>query len=137
MEGVCPQRPACSYPVFLYLHLATFLHLFIYFRYYFMLGMFCLHTCACIVCVSGRRSEEGIRSPGAGITNGWIQGGSEKLYPGPREEQPMLLTAKPSLQPLAFVFEPRSLHTGQAAFNSWSFYVSLQDTGITHIHRHT
>lgn len=51
----------------------------------------CLHICLCV----------GVGSPGTKVTSRCeVPFGCWKLNPGPLEEQPVLLTAKPSLQPL-------------------------------------
>jgi hypothetical protein len=50
-----------------------------------------VHVCLC----------EGVRSPGTGVRNNCeLSCGCWELYPGPLEEQPVFLTAEPSLQPL-------------------------------------
>jgi hypothetical protein len=55
--------------------------------------VFCLHVCLC----------EGVRYPRIGVTDscelsiGWWE-----LNLGPLEEQPVLLTTEPSLQPLTY-----------------------------------
>ena len=53
--------------------------------------LLCLHTCLC----------EGVRSPGTGVTDRCeVPCGCWELNPGSLQEQPVLLTAEPSLQPL-------------------------------------
>ena len=57
---------------------------------------------ACLMPAEVRR---GIRSPGTGVTDGWEPPcGCRELNSGPLEEQAMLLTSEPSLQPLLIVF---------------------------------
>lgn len=47
---------------------------------------------------------EGAESPGAGVTDCWeLLHGCWKLNPGPVEEWPVLLTAKPSVQSYKFL----------------------------------
>ena len=61
-----------------------------FFFYFFMvyLSLFYVHWC------------EGIRSPGTGFSDSYeLPCGCWELNPGPREEQSVLLTAEPSLQP--------------------------------------
>ena len=54
-----------------------------------------IHTCPVHVCCH--------RSPGTGIRDSCeLPCGCWELNPGPLEEQPVLLTAEPSLQPLSF-----------------------------------
>jgi hypothetical protein len=57
--------------------------------------VFCLHVCLC----------EGVRSPGTGVTDSCkLPCGCWKLNPSALEEQPMLLTAEPSVKPLFVLF---------------------------------
>ena len=52
-----------------------------------------------------QRPEVGVRSPVTGVPDGSeLPCGYWELDPGPLEEQPMLLTTEPSLQPLNFCF---------------------------------
>jgi hypothetical protein len=57
--------------------------------------VFCLRVCLC----------KGVGSPGTGVIDGCEQPyGYWDLNPGPLEEQPVLLTAEPSLQPCKHSF---------------------------------
>jgi hypothetical protein len=57
------------------------------------------------VCAHHGRSEEGIRSPGSVVigSRGPLYGCREPIL-GPLQEQPVLLTSEPSLQPTPFCF---------------------------------
>ena len=59
--------------------------------------MFFLHACFCTTGLKfQKRLEEGIRSPGSGVTDGCEPPcGYGELNPGPLEEQPVLLTTDP------------------------------------------
>jgi hypothetical protein len=61
----------------------------------------CMHACMHVWCL--QRPEEGTRSPGTGVTNDckpprecW------ESNPDPQQEQPVLLTVEPFLQPHMF-----------------------------------
>jgi hypothetical protein len=55
------------------------------------------------------RPEEGIRSPGPGVRDGCEPPyGCKESNPGPLQEQPVLLTSEPSLQPCVRVFNQNS-----------------------------
>jgi hypothetical protein len=62
--------------------------------------------CLCTTCaLSPWGPEEDMRPPGTGVTDGCeLPCGCWKLNPGPLEEQPVLLTAKPSLQPQDLIY---------------------------------
>jgi hypothetical protein len=68
-------------------------HFLIYDLFVYLYALvFCLDLCLC----------EGVRSPGTGIIdNCELPCGCWELNPGPLEEQPVLSTAEPSLQPQA------------------------------------
>ena len=73
--------------------------------------IFSLHVCLRTVLSAWcPRPEEGIRYPRTEVTYGCklLDGGWES-NPGPMEEQPMLLTAKTSLQPPHTIFLLRTL----------------------------
>ena len=62
--------------------------------------MVCLHVCLC----------EGVRSLGTRVTDCCeLPPGCWELNPGPLEEQPVLLTTEPSLQPFFFILKDRAL----------------------------
>ena len=66
--------------------------------------MFGPSGCMCNIYIQClQRPEEGTGSSGAGVTNGCeLPCGCRELNPGPLEEQQVLLTDEPSLQPHPF-----------------------------------
>ena len=74
---------------------ACYYCLLMFLNYLFLLVSY-LHTCVQYL----QRPEEGIRSLGTGVTGGCeLPCGCWELNPGPLEEQPVLVTTEPSLQP--------------------------------------
>ena len=78
------------------------------FTFYFL---FCVYgcfacMCLCTMCMQyPQRPEEDIRSHGTEVKdNCQLPCGCWELNPGPLQEQPVLLTTEPSLQPPAFMF---------------------------------
>ena len=61
----------------------------------------------CTPCVpETQRSDEGVRSPGTGVSGGYEPScGCWEPNPGLREEQPVLLTAELSLQSSVWPFQ--------------------------------
>ena len=72
--------------------------------------VFILDLCACIFCrvcaLCPQKSEDGMGSPGPGVRDSCrLLCGCWELNPGPMEEQPVLLTTEPSLQPQLYIFK--------------------------------
>lgn len=84
--------------------LSFFLKKNIGFIFLFHVYVFCLYSCLCTPCMQcPRRPEEGAKSPTAGVKEGCdLPCGCWELKLGPLE-QPVLLIAELSLQPLAFL----------------------------------
>lgn len=76
---------------------------------FYVYGCFtCAYFYACSVCRSQKRVSY---SPKTGVTDSCKQPcGSWELNVGPLEEQPMLLTAEPSLKPLTLYFLKRNMY---------------------------
>jgi hypothetical protein len=102
----CKSKQATFYFVLFYV--CSFIYLSIYFFY--------LHVYLWITCTSGTQGcqKKMIRSLGSGFTDGCepLCGWCEWNL-GPQEEQSVLLTAEPSLQPLPIPFYSHSLLLGQ------------------------
>lgn len=91
----CLQRILNLFPcVFFVLKIDLFL--------FYMHGYFA-SVCLCTLCVQcSQKPEEGVKSSGTGVTDGCERAG--KVNPSLLQEQQMLLTAEPSVQPLRPVF---------------------------------
>ena len=77
-------------------------------------------VCACCP----QTLEEGIRSPVSGITDGCeLSYGYQESHPGPLEEQPVLLSAEPSLQLLTS--SPQTLNLDK---NNWRHFASQRNS---------
>lgn len=64
-------------------------------------------SCVSFVCLAPSEVKEGLRSPATGVPEGsQLPCGCWALNPCPLEEQPVLLTAEPSLHPNVFYFKP-------------------------------
>jgi hypothetical protein len=135
MLGICLislPLPFCSFE-FNFLYFSSFMNKAILKKIYLLILYalaFCIYTnvciytymqiCVCVcVCVREREREKGrereregereyVAFPGTEVTdNCELSHGCWELNPGPLEEQPVLLTAEPSLQPLEFLFQKR------------------------------
>ena len=64
--------------------------------------VFCPHGYLCTTCMPGAMEDrKGRQISAVGVTDVWeLPCGCWELNPGPLKEQPVLLTAEPSLQPL-------------------------------------
>lgn len=89
---------------------------------YFYVCMFCLSVSMCTMCTQFlRRSEDGARSPGIGVTDDYeLLCECLDWNPGSLQKHQMLLIVDPSLQHLPFLFLPLLFHAGD------------QSQGLTH-----
>ena len=64
----------------------------------------CIYVCVQCVCLLPAEIKRGHGSSGTGIPNGWNHVVGAGIEPSPLDEQSVLLSIEPSLQPLGKIF---------------------------------
>lgn len=97
-----------------------FIYLFIFSAYECLTCMFMCHVC--FWCPQ-RPEEEGIRSPGLGVSDNLWPCGAWELNPSPLEEQTVPLNTEPSLQPVDNVSGSQPM--GHDHFGSKNLFIGV------------